>query len=209
MDKKLNIFNEAEVDLNVNGGPTNIQGLLSSYDCVILKPNKKGSKNVLEQWMVASAHTKYIIKYDFDLEDTIIEMPDNAILEIDCGSLQHGTLVGNNTVLLNINGVDNALVNITLEGTWEKSDLEETVEEHSETLSNLKEVAFSGSYNDLTNKPQIPSITGDIQYISNGETRPTDAIVGQCFFDTTLGENGKPIWYASGGAWVDATGASV
>lgn len=118
MDKKLNIFNEADVNLDVNGGPTNIQGLLSSYDCVILKPNKKGSKNVLEQWMVASAHTKYIIKYDFDLEDTIIEMPDDAILEIDCGSLQHGTLVGDNTVLINANNAANALVDVTLDGTW-------------------------------------------------------------------------------------------
>lgn len=206
MDKKLNIFNDAEVDLDVNAGQTNIQGLLSSYDCVILKPNKKGSKNVLEQWMVASAHTKYIIKYDFDLEDTIIEMPDDAILEIDCGSLQHGTLVGNNTVLLNANEVDNVLVDITLNGTWKKSDLEETVESHSETLGNLKGVAFSGSYNDLTNKPQIPSITGDIQYISSGETRPTDVLIGQCFFDTTLGENGKPIWYAGSGVWVYADG---
>lgn len=209
MDKNLNIFQNSEVDLNINGGPTNINAMLGSYDCVILKPNKKGSYNVLEQWMVSTPHTKYVVKYDFNLQDTIIEMPDNAILEIDCGSLQHGTLVGNNTVLLNTNGVDNALVDITLEGTWKKSDLEKVVDSHSETLSNLKEVAFSGSYNDLTDKPQIPSITGDIQYISNGETRPTDAIAGQCFFDTTLGENGKPIWYAGSGAWVDATGTIV
>ncbi len=209
MDKDLNIFQNAEVDLKVNGGPTNIGAFLGSYDKVILKPNKKGSKNVLEQWMLSAPHTKYVIKYDFTLEDTIIVVPEDCIIDIDCGSLQHGTLVGDNTVLLNANGVNNALVDITLEGTWKKSDLEETVDEHSDTLSNLKNVAFSGSYNDLTDKPQIPSITGDIQYISNGETRPTDVIVGQCFFDITLGENGKPIWYAGSGAWVDATGALV
>lgn len=129
MDKKLNIFNEAEVDLDVNGGPTNIQGLLSSYNCVILKPNKKGSKNVLEQWMVANAHTKYIIKYDFSLEDTIIEIPEDCIIEIDCGSLQHGTLVGNETILINTNNVDNALVDITLDGTWKETPYDAATKE--------------------------------------------------------------------------------
>lgn len=118
MDKDLNIFQNAEVDLKVNGGPTNIGAFLGSYDKVILKPNKKGSKNVLEQWMLSAPHTKYVIKYDFTLEDTIIEMPNDAILEIDCGSLQHGTLVGKSTGLINTNKVDNALVDITLDGTW-------------------------------------------------------------------------------------------
>lgn len=36
-------------------------------------------------------------------------------------------------------------------------------------------------------------------------SRPTPTIVGQVFFDTTLG---KPVWWR-GAVWVDATGATV
>lgn len=137
MDKKLNVFQEAEVDLNINGGPTNIQGLLSTYEAVIVKPNKKGSHNVLEQWVLNSAHTKYIIKYDFTLEDTIIEVPEDCIIEIDCGSLQHGTLIGNETILINANNVDNALVDITLDGTWKETPYDVATKETKQNTAIL------------------------------------------------------------------------
>ena len=39
-----------------------------------------------------------------------------------------------------------------------------------------------------------------------GATRPATAIVGDMYFDTTLG---KPIWLKEIGVWVDATGATV
>lgn len=42
-------------------------------------------------------------------------------------------------------------------------------------------------------------------YPSTTATRPTDALLGQMFFDTTLG---KPIWW-KGATWVDATGVTV
>lgn len=53
-----------------------------------------------------------------------------------------------------------------------------------------------------------------IVFASKGETRPTfqeggkSLFVGFCFFDTSIGENGKPIWW-NGVRWVDSTGAAV
>lgn len=137
MDRDLNIFQNAEVDLNVKGGPTDIGALLGSYDKVVVKPNKKGNKNVLEQWMISSKHTKYVIKYDFNLEDTIIEIPEDCIIEIDCGSLQHGTLVGDNTILINTNDVDNALVDITLDGTWKETPYDVATKETKQNSATL------------------------------------------------------------------------
>lgn len=45
----------------------------------------------------------------------------------------------------------------------------------------------------------------DVWQSGNLASRPTDPIVGQRYFDTTLG---KPIWY-NGTNWVDATGTIV
>lgn len=47
----------------------------------------------------------------------------------------------------------------------------------------------------------------DVVAPASGATgsRPTPTIVGQVFFDTTLG---KPVWW-KGAVWVDATGATV
>lgn len=137
MNKRLNPFQNAEVDYNVNGGPTDIGALLGSYDRVVVKPNKKGSRNVLEQWMMQAPHTKYVIKYDFNLQDTIIEVPEDCIIEIDCGSLQHGTLVGNNTILINTNNVDNALVDITIDGTWQETPYDVATKETKQNSAML------------------------------------------------------------------------
>lgn len=37
-------------------------------------------------------------------------------------------------------------------------------------------------------------------------SRPTNAYIGQMFFDTTLN---KPIWYKTTSTWIDATGTTV
>lgn len=48
----------------------------------------------------------------------------------------------------------------------------------------------------------------NLQVITSGSTeeRPTDYIVGMCYFDTTLG---KPVWCKEAGVWVDANGTTV
>ena len=40
--------------------------------------------------------------------------------------------------------------------------------------------------------------------------RPTKGLwKGRRYFDTSLGANGKPIWYVTGTTWIDGSGASV
>lgn len=79
-----------------------------------------GGGTFLDQ--IVESNTKYIIKYDFDLGGQSINIPSNCILSIDGGSISNGTLIGNNTVLLNTNKADNILNNITLAGTWGPQD---------------------------------------------------------------------------------------
>lgn len=43
----------------------------------------------------------------------------------------------------------------------------------------------------------------------SGATRPTPLYVGQMFFDTSLGTQGKPIWVGKDGSWRLADGSAA
>ena len=109
-----------------NSGIVDISSQLSweyqkDLDIVILRPNREGTRNVLTQSMINTTDTKYIVNYIFDLRGKTITLPPNVVVEIDGGSLCNGTLVGNNSLIINTNQTENALKNITLEGTWKPS----------------------------------------------------------------------------------------
>ena len=67
----------------------------------ILRKNIVDGRNVLTQEMVNEPDTVYEIRYDFDLDGGQITIPENCILKFEGGSLNNGTLTGNDTVLLN------------------------------------------------------------------------------------------------------------
>lgn len=48
---------------------------------------------------VTEPNTKYIIKYDFDLDGNTIKMPEDCILEFDGGKLYNGLVVSTDTIL--------------------------------------------------------------------------------------------------------------
>lgn len=75
-----------------------------------------GSRDFQSQ--VVYPNAKYIIRYNFNLGGQEIEIPENCIIAIDGGSISNGTLVGNNTIFLNVNNATNILDNVTLSGTW-------------------------------------------------------------------------------------------
>ena len=103
-------------------------------------------------------------------------------------------------------------VNVNVAGP-NKSDIPmPNIKELAEELDGLHTVAHTGDYNDLENKPDIPTIPTVFDYLSSmrgsTEDRPVfenSEAIGYLYFDTTLG---KPIWW-NGTAWVDATGATV
>ena len=67
----------------------------------ILRKNIVDGKNVLTQEMVNEPDTVYEIRYDFDLDGKTVSVPEGCVLKFEGGSLDHGTLTGNDTVLLN------------------------------------------------------------------------------------------------------------
>lgn len=48
---------------------------------------------------------KYVIRYNFDLDEETLELPDNAILEYDGGRLSNGTITGENIKIIDLYGI--------------------------------------------------------------------------------------------------------
>ena len=65
------------------------------------------SKNILTEDMINEPNTVYEIRYDFDLNDETITIPEGCVLQFEGGSFNNGT----------IKGIENSLLKILGEGT--------------------------------------------------------------------------------------------
>lgn len=61
----------------------------------ILRKNIQNNKNVLTQSMINMPNTVYEIRYDFDLDGKVINIPENCELKFIGGTLKNGTINGN------------------------------------------------------------------------------------------------------------------
>ena len=111
------------VDMDMQVRDRNIDALpaLQVYTTKVLKPNTRSMqcqhKNILTQEMLGCEDCKYVIKWKYDLNGQTIEIPENCILEFDGGSLSNGTIVGNDTKIVNLYDYS-ILSEVTLEGTF-------------------------------------------------------------------------------------------
>lgn len=64
---------------------------------IILRKNISAGKNILTQDMISFPNTRYIIRYDFNLNAQKITMPENCVLVFEGGSFDNGVLLGTNT----------------------------------------------------------------------------------------------------------------
>ena len=65
----------------------------------ILRMNWVNGKNILTQNMINEENTIYEIRYDFDLNEETITVPEKCILKFVGGSLSNGKLIGTNTII--------------------------------------------------------------------------------------------------------------
>lgn len=66
----------------------------------ILRKNIQDGKNILTQKMINEPNTIYEIRYDFNLNNNSIDIPDNCILKFEGGSFNDGTISYNNSLIL-------------------------------------------------------------------------------------------------------------
>lgn len=64
----------------------------SGYGCIIIRKYISNGKNLIYQDAINQSNTRYIIKYDFDLDGNSIELPNNCILDFQGGSIKNGTI---------------------------------------------------------------------------------------------------------------------
>lgn len=76
----------------------NATGITREYDAQYKIKVLKANIPFVDQ--VTDENTKYVIRWDFDLDGEEIEIPANCILQFEGGSLSNGTVIFDNTELL-------------------------------------------------------------------------------------------------------------
>lgn len=83
---------------SVNVYARGAQKPVATYSNCILPANVIDKRNVLTQDMISTDNTRYIVKWDYDLDGAEITIPDNSMLVFEGGSFYNG--------IVNINGAD-------------------------------------------------------------------------------------------------------
>lgn len=73
----------------------------SGLGLVYVRKYISNGKNLIYQGVFEYPNTRYIIRYDFDLDGNSIELPDNCILDFQGGSIKNGYIKLNKAKLLN------------------------------------------------------------------------------------------------------------
>lgn len=117
----------------------------------ILRKNWVEDKNILTQDMISDENTIYEIRYDFDLNGEEITIPEECVLKFNGGSLNNGTLIGNNTQIITNN--IHIFTNINIDGIWFCSKISSawfTDEEEENVLRNVIALSRDDIYNEIT-----------------------------------------------------------
>lgn len=80
----------------------------------------KVKKNVLYQDMFTQSNTVYEIRYDFDLSNQTITIPENCVLQFEGGSISNGTITLDNTKILPQGCNIGDYITATIEGTYKE-----------------------------------------------------------------------------------------
>lgn len=86
---------ESGTAIHIDNDNRQLEG--NGMDCVILKKTPYLTKD-----MVSKPNTIYIIRYNYDLNEAEITIPENCVLQFEGGSLSNGTIIGIETIIKSI-----------------------------------------------------------------------------------------------------------
>lgn len=139
----------------------------------------KIKKNVLYQDMITQSNTIYEIRYDFDLNGAKITIPEGCVLDFQGGSLSNGTIIGNDTNI--INNLNKTIFNNTTFGgkfigfkvysSWFNI-------KYNQVIDNSKELISAINLSKLTDIKTI-IINGGIIYLDAREDNKTSGFEGK------------------------------
>lgn len=84
--------------------------------CTVTDSSKRESRNIITKDMINKPNTIYEIRYDFDLNNQEINIPENCILKFDGGNFSNGTINGTNTIISS--SLYKIFDSILFKGTW-------------------------------------------------------------------------------------------
>ena len=99
----------------------NIPYLWNNEDLIVddvLRESNETFINLLTQEDINTPHTIYHIQYDFDLNGQTIQVPEDCVLLFEGGSLNNGTIILNDTIILHSNADLLRGTNLIIEGEY-------------------------------------------------------------------------------------------
>lgn len=116
-------FNTDTLEISMPDGSTVNANQVVSYGYPFDKWNNYSYFiNLLDDTMVNTPNTVYVVQYDYDLDGAILAIPENCVLRFDGGSIFNGTLIGQNTLVVYGTRKDECFKNVQLLGTWISND---------------------------------------------------------------------------------------
>lgn len=128
---------------------------------IYLRKNVVEGKNVLLQKMIAKANTIYIIQYDYDLNGQEVVIPEGCILQFEGGSINNGTINGNNSIIY---ATPNSIKDIDIIGLWNNKEVSTNIFKKKDAKAIKNALVLS---NKILLEPVIYEIDTPIQLISN------------------------------------------
>lgn len=101
-----------EGNINVNVQTSGDYEAQRTYETKVLKSNLPFVNQI------TNVNTKYVIKWDFDLNNGVVNIPEGCLIEFDGGSISNGTLVGSHTILIYFQELSDCIKSVTTQGTW-------------------------------------------------------------------------------------------
>lgn len=101
--------------------PSSFSAVGTGASCSVEDCSKIELRNILTAVMLSEANTIYEIRYGFDLDGKILEVPENCTLKFEGGSIKNGKIIGKNTGLLTHKNT--IFYNIYIDGNWNVQDI--------------------------------------------------------------------------------------
>lgn len=178
--------------------PAEFSGLGRAY----LRKNITGNKNILTQDMINTGNTIYIIQYDYDLNGSSINIPDNCVLKFEGGSLSNGSINFNSTYIEDEN-IDNIFINVKGNGTVTNDTI--YIKWFGEDLTNVSSI-IQNNTTYIFDENAVYDISNQISAISEENTdfcifnvKDKVNIVFDCNNATFIYNHDKSAGYRNGG----------
>lgn len=162
-----------KIDMAVCGPSGTVLPSETRYITKVIQPSVIKCGNImLEPWMMSVERTKYVIKWNFDLDGKTITVPEKCVLEFDGGSLKNGTIIGQDTFINNVGGVETIFgAGITQEGTWRYSSSSSDPKEGISREAADELYQPKGSYQPAGDYPTTTEVNEMIGEIEGGKDK--------------------------------------